>query len=147
MKINDFLLDELHCQAKKSDVMHKHAAALMKGKRAVSIGFNKYKGESQPAQQTVHAEESVLNACLSGHFDLIVIRIGNGKNEQFKLSRPCNNCIDRMMTSKGLVINKVYYSDENGEIIFEYLKLMKKLHVSKAWRGASPNTRLSYDKN
>lgn len=60
--------------------------------------------------------------------DLFVIRVSN-KNDQEQLvnARPCENCLNMM---KKIGINRVYYSDDDGNIISENVKDMISLHSS-----------------
>lgn len=61
------------------------------------------------------------------NIQLLVIRIGgNGKNN-FINSKPCKHCINYMKT---LGIRKVYYSDDNGDIIYEKISNMQSEHIS-----------------
>jgi len=55
---------------------------------------------------------------------IVVIRHKNGK---LTMSKPCKNCISFMKT---LGIKKIYYSNENGNIIVENIKKIKTTHIS-----------------
>ena len=57
--------------------------------------------------------------------DLIVIRIN--KQGDLVSSRPCYNCLEMM---KAVNIKKVYYSDNDGNIICENVKDMISIHAS-----------------
>jgi len=57
--------------------------------------------------------------------DLIVIRIN--KQGDLVSSRPCYNCLSMM---KAVNIKKVYYSDNDGNIICENVKDMISIHAS-----------------
>ena len=117
--------------SKNSDITHKHAAALIYNNDIISTGINKYVSYNN-LKQTIHAE---INATINikkikKHnkisLDLIVIR---SKNNILKNSRPCNNCIDRLVKLK---IRKVYYSNEYGLIVSEFVNNMEKIHISSA---------------
>jgi hypothetical protein len=60
----------------------------------------------------------------------MVIRINN--RGEMKNSRPCNNCIRYM---KLFNVRKVYYSDNDGDIVLEKVKDMEYLHSSVAQRN------------
>jgi len=57
--------------------------------------------------------------------DIIVIRIN--KKLQLRNSRPCKDCIDEL---KQIGIRKVYYSNDNGDIVYEFVENMIKTHTS-----------------
>ena len=61
--------------------------------------------------------------------DILVIRVN--KNLTLKNSRPCSQCIDKL--SK-LGIRKVFYSNEEGDIVWEFVEQMKKTHISAGTR-------------
>jgi deoxycytidylate deaminase len=120
-----------------STIYNKHAAALIKNEKHISSGFNKFIKEvtirkdniTQTHFKTLHAE---VDALYSFHgkknvkgMDIIVIRVN--KNNILKNSRPCNDCINKL---NKLGIRKVYYSNEQGEIVYEYVKDMPNLHIS-----------------
>lgn len=60
--------------------------------------------------------------------DIIVIRF---KNNELKISRPCKSCIEKM---RELGIRKVYYSDYDGNIVYEYITDMEMYHMSSLQR-------------
>lgn len=123
--------------AKKSELSHKHAAALIKDSTLYSYNFNAY---VQPFYKktdqinnyfkSIHAEINVFYNFPKKYvknLDIIVIRINN-KNI-LKNSRPCNDCILKL---RKLGIRKIYYSNDSGEIISEFVNNMDLIHVSKA---------------
>ena len=60
--------------------------------------------------------------------EIIVIRISNDpKIHHYLESRPCSECIKML---KKLRIKNVYYSNFNGEIIKESVKIMKPTHIT-----------------
>ena len=61
--------------------------------------------------------------------DLIVVRFNN----ECKLcnSRPCYNCVQMM---KAVNIRRVYYIDNNNNLIFEYVRDMVSIHLSSVAR-------------
>lgn len=121
------LISELKKNAYKSTINHKHSAALITSKQYIlSIGFNHFiTNDIHGNLKTVHAEINAIcklpKKLVKGN-DILVIRVN--KNN-LKNSRPCNSCIDKLIK---MGINKVYYSNEYGDIIYEYVNNMKKLH-------------------
>jgi deoxycytidylate deaminase len=61
-------------------------------------------------------------------FDLVVIRL-SPDGTHFTNSRPCNDCILKM---RQLGIRKVFYSNENSEIICQNVNEMELIHVCSA---------------
>jgi cytidine deaminase len=118
--------------AVESIVYYKHAAALMSGDTVYSSGTNKFikeiKINNQIYHKTMHAEITVFEKLPKKKvrgMDILVIRIN--KNLALKNSRPCNQCID---TLSKLGIRKVYYSNEDGNIVWEFVEQMAKIHIS-----------------
>jgi|688.fasta_scaffold21766_2 deoxycytidylate deaminase len=113
--------------AKNSRLQHKHSACLMKHDKIITIGYNKYVKENNVVRFTIHAEIDALckldKKLIKGH-DILIIRISKSCN--LKNSRPCNSCIEKL---KRRCIRKVYYSNEYGNIVCEFLEDMHKLHV------------------
>lgn len=125
-------LEILTKMASNSTIHYKHAAALISGNMIYSAGINKFIKQSKKPmlRKTIHAEINVFE-----HFpkknikgmvlDILVIRIN--KNHILKNSRPCNQCIEKLQK---IGIRKVYYSDDNGNIISEHVQYMEKIHSS-----------------
>jgi tRNA(Arg) A34 adenosine deaminase TadA len=116
----------------ESIVYYKHAAALMSGDTIYSSGTNKFikeiKINDQIYYKTRHAEITVVERLPKKKvrgMDILVIRIN--KNLALRNSRPCSQCIDKL--SK-LGIRKVYYSNEDGHIVWEFVEQMEKTHIS-----------------
>lgn len=115
-----------------SCVQNKHIACLIKGDKIFSIGVNKcikkiHFGD-QIAKSTVHAEtNAVLQSDLRSTkgMDILIIRVN--KSKKLQNSRPCNSCIDKL---KKHGIRKAYYSNNHGEIVWEFIDKMPKIHVS-----------------
>jgi tRNA(Arg) A34 adenosine deaminase TadA len=116
----------------ESIVYYKHAAALMSGDTIYSSGANKFVKEiklnDQIYYKTMHAEITVFERLPKKKvrgMDILVIRIN--KNLALRNSRPCTQCIEKL--SK-LGIRKVYYSNEEGNIVWEFVEQMEKTHIS-----------------
>lgn len=117
--------------ALNSDVSHKHASALIHDDTILSSGYNKL-NLNNFSTFSIHAE---INAIKSGLYnikkknmkglDIIVIRLS--KSGSFINSRPCSFCIQRLQE---LHIRKVYYSNQDGNIICESIYNMEKTHIS-----------------
>jgi deoxycytidylate deaminase len=117
--------------AAKSPVLQKHAACVLKRGRVIAVGLNKYfriKLNEKSYDICVHAEMDAL-ACLDASeikgCDILVIRLG--KNNTIGLSRPCNACIDKMQQKR---LKKAYYTLPTGNVGYEYVDVMPKLHNS-----------------
>lgn len=115
-----------------SSLTHKHGACLIKGGKICTFGYNRYiktdMVNDKCIKYTIHAEiDALCKMKLTKGMDILIIRLGNPKTEKLRNSRPCNSCIDKL-TQRG--IRKVYYSNENGDIVYEFLESMEKLHVS-----------------
>lgn len=125
-------IDHLKKIANNSDIYYQHAAGIIQNNKLVSSGINKFAAVKSPHyKRTIHAEISAfynLSKKNCKGLDMIVIRI---KNNTLKNSRPCNNCIDKLTK---LGIRKVYYSNENGIIVHEFVENMEKIHVSSGYR-------------
>jgi deoxycytidylate deaminase len=130
---NSYKLDDnlkrLRKIADNSSLRNKHGACLIKGDKIYSIGYNKLVKE----YFTIHAEVDALCKIDSKYtkgLDILIIRIGNTKTQKLRNSRPCNACIDKLI-QRG--IRRVYYSNENGDIVYELLENMQKIHVSSGY--------------
>jgi len=105
--------------ASKSCVNHKHAAVLFSNSESY-YGYNKTSGKDS---RTIHAEEdSIINykrigSTKSKKFSMLVIRIN--KSGSLCNSKPCYDCIEEF---KKFNINKIYYSNSDGDIICEKIK-------------------------
>lgn len=127
------LIPSLKKIATDSIVYYKHAAALVSGNNIHGFSSNKYIKEiivdDQKYYITRHAEISLFEKLPKKQkvrgMDIIVIRIN--KNLELRNSRPCNNCIDKLLK---LGIRKVYYSNDKGDIVCELVEQMEKIHIS-----------------
>jgi deoxycytidylate deaminase len=122
-------LDMLTKLAIKSAQTHKHAACLMKAGKITTVGVNKYfqiKVNGKIINLGVHAEMDVCASTKSTKgMDILIIRVS--KSMMLRNSRPCNACIDKLQ-QRG--IRRAYYSNDEGQIVYEYVDAMPKLHVS-----------------
>lgn len=65
---------------------------------------------------------------------ILVIRVSYSKEPTIVNSKPCINCINYM---KSLGIKKLYYSNDQGEIIYEKIKEIYTEHISQFGRKIS----------
>ena len=122
--------------ALNSPVSNKHSACLLRGDRVFAYGVNKHLNLKTPAGHSVnfaiHAEidalSNVHSRILKG-MDILVIR--TSKTKVLGNSRPCNHCIDKL---KQRGIRKAYYSNAQGEIVYEFVEYMEKIHESSGHR-------------
>ena len=116
--------------AELSPVNNKHAAGLLFKNQIKSHAINNYIRKDS-LYKTIHAEINLLKSLkrqlLHGYntVDIIVIRIN--KSSDLRNSRPCSDCIKYL---KELGIRKVYYSNSDGNIVYEKVKDMKEYHTS-----------------
>lgn len=140
-----YILEHLKKVSLNSDISYRHSAALFKKNKVISVGYNKSVKQininnttRNSFKITVHAEVNALYQACKKHnlrgIDIIIIRTKNLCNGQITLrnSRPCNDCIDKM-TKIG--IRKVYYSNSNGDIVYEFLDNMLKTHISSGQKN------------
>lgn len=129
-------IDVLTKLAMNSAVTNKHAACLMTSGKVVGLGVNKYfqiKVNGSAMNLSVHAEMDVLaglSTKLSKGMDILIIRLG--KTIMLRNSRPCNACIDKL---KQRGIRKAYYSNVEGQIVYEFVDTMPKLHASSGCKA------------
>lgn len=134
---NESILDNLKKTAMKSSVNSRHSAALIKKNIVLksTSACNKFikqvcvREDSNMNYLTIHAEVNTICSYYDKKnirgMDIIVIRI-NECGTKLKNSRPCNDCIIKL---RKLGIRKVYYSDEIGEIVFEFVNNMEFLYI------------------
>jgi len=128
-------VERLRKAAMQSALNQKHAACLVYGEQITSVGVNKrftVRLNDNVLPLTIHAEVdalSNLNPKYLKGLDILVIRVNRAG--QLVYSRPCNSCIDKLYR-KG--IRKAYYSDTDGNIVYEFVDKMPKIHDSAGTR-------------
>ena len=127
-------------------VFYKGKNGILKKVNVLSFGFNRI-GDVDGNVAGIHAEHDAINKLKPlnrrkhlQNINLLVIRIS--KNNLLHSSKPCANCIEIMKTlpqKKGYRIDKIYYSDENGNIVKSSLKKLEneELHFSRFYRKRS----------
>jgi deoxycytidylate deaminase len=108
-------------------------------KKAVGMNYILKKG----AHSSIHAEQNAIYKIKRHNnqsqfitkrdkLDIMVVRLS--KNGTFGYSRPCRNCIMRLMRCN-LQINNVYYTDIKGTIKMEKLSTMLDSSLTKLSSG------------
>ncbi len=117
-------IDILKKKAQNSHLYYKHSACVLKGSRILSVGINHFIAGKD---FSIHAEiDAIYKLPISVKgLDILVIRIDSRGNLQN--SRPCNCCIEKLI-KKGF--RKVFYSSGGGDIFYEFLDNMDKIHLS-----------------
>lgn len=141
LKIDSSTIETLIKVANNSNISYKHSAALICNGELYSLGINKFvpfkKYKGMQLYRTIHAElsifEKVSKRMVKG-MDIIVIRINRGL--KLRNSRPCKDCIEELQR---IGIRKVYYSDDNGDIVYEFVEDMAKTHTSAGMKFIKEN--------
>ena len=123
----EYVLFRLKKMALKSNINFKHSATLI-NKNFLCAGFNKPIIIKHKINKSIHAEVDALcnypfKKQIKG-MDMIVIRVN--KNNELRNSRPCNDCIFSL-NKRG--VRKIIYSNEYGNLVYEFVKDMPKLHA------------------
>lgn len=137
------LLNIAVAQAYKSDMYHQHGAVLFNGHRVLGLGYNRVdrsKTQFREMMFSTHAEQDCIqrfsyvikkgtkkyrNISNVKNYDILVVRIS--KSGSLVNSRPCDDCIKKLLS---LGVNRIYYSNDKGEVIREKLSDMALGHVS-----------------
>ena len=106
----------------------------------LSYGMNGYL-----SCKTIHAECDAINhlpprkrSSRNKLINLVVIR--TSKNKKISISKPCVNCMNFLCFKpqmKGYQINKIFYSDQYGNIIESSINDLQEntVHISKYYRN------------
>jgi tRNA(Arg) A34 adenosine deaminase TadA len=124
------VLHELTKKTKYSNCNYKHAAAIIKNGKILSIGVNSF-----ISGVSLHAEICAIKQCMSIYpknllkgLDLIVVRCT--KTGELSNSRPCKHCCS-FIKEKG--VRNIFYSNEFGEIIHELSTDFQTDHVCSSY--------------
>ena len=134
------VIETLKKMAANSPVQHKHGACVLLGSKVFAFGVNKHfyaRIGDKTVRLAVHAEVdamSNLHSKVVRGMDLLVIRIG--KCRPLLNSRPCDSCLD---TLRQRGIRKAFYSTTDGNIVYEFVDNMPKLHASSGSKMRSPS--------
>jgi len=130
------IIEELIRVASNSDISYKHSAGLIYNGRVYMTGVNKFvpfkKYKGIQLYRTIHAEMSIFERISKRYvrgMDMIVIRVN--KRSELRNSRPCEDCIEEL---RRIGIRKVYYSDDRGDVVYEFVDDMVKTHMSAGMR-------------
>lgn len=103
-------------------VKYRHFCFITKGKKIYTIGTNSTvtHPKSNTYYKAKHAEFDAFTrfknkypAARVDNKNILVIRV-NGHG-QLRMSKPCKHCMDVIMKNN---VDRVFYSDENGELSF-----------------------------
>lgn len=94
-------------------------AVLVKGKKIVSSGYNRYTGETEKIARkyniqnlwSLHAEMDAIIHCSEDLKGLTIFVSGIKKNGRPMYCRPCNKCL-KIIKATG--IKNIYYSTKTG---------------------------------
>lgn len=144
----DSLCGKLKSESEKATTSSKLAAAVFMGRKILSLGTstnNKNhvrvgKKQMKCSLLTVHAEVSALqqlkHKCYeSRSIDLIVVRYDTEGNPC--ISKPCTHCVTYF---QDLPIRRVYYYNEDGELVYENKRNLKAEHLSCGCRHGGLET-------
>lgn len=112
-------------QAKKSEMYHRHGAILFFRRRVYSQGHNKFDTFAISTHAEIDCSLKIKDKKKLPHVYLLVIRL-NG-NDKLANSKPCKHCLEKL---KKIGIKRVYYSDSNGNIVYEKIKYATSNHIS-----------------
>lgn len=123
---------------------------IITGKKKIkSLHHIKYYKKIPFSEKSIHAEEMAISKIKRNtkkpiNVSLMVIRISyNSTIDSYSLanSRPCISCMYKIKNtmSIGYHINKIYFSDENGNIVCYKVRdiINEKHHISKYYRATS----------
>jgi deoxycytidylate deaminase len=120
------ILDTLKKLAQRSVMVHKHSACLLHGERVFAYGINKIYKSNDVVKVSIHAEiDALINIKMNRRkgMDIFIIRMS--KKNKLANSRPCNSCIDKLKENG---LRKAYYSNSEGNIVYEFVDNMPKIH-------------------
>jgi len=114
-------------EARKSTKNYRHGAVLFRGGKIHSVSFNDCR----------HAEIDCLDNLsyckkLKGlRYKILVVRIT--LDGRLVNSKPCQLCISHLKNSE--CITKIFYSDDNGNIVGQNINSIETDHLSKATKN------------
>lgn len=92
-----------------------------------AFGVNQYNINckvSSDNKNCIHAEVDCINKLKKSekiqHLNLIVFRTNNC-GDKLMMAKPCNNCINSInftLKNKNYLLKKLYYTDQNGNILY-----------------------------
>lgn len=143
-----FLMRKIGIVLKLISVGQNHQDYNMKNKKYFKDNYNYDDNHICHHNISVHAEEMAINKLRKNKskklikISLLVIRITEGSTiDSYTLSnsKPCIACVHKIknVTKLGYKIDKIYYSDSNGNILFFKLRelLKQKQHLSNYYKS------------
>lgn len=107
--------------AKKAATMSVHrnrvGAAIIVGRKRISIGWNVIKTHPLSSRCTTHAEIQALKGRDVVGGSIYVVRLL--RNNTLGMSRPCSKCLE---TLRLVGINRIYYYNGRGEALNENIQ-------------------------
>ena len=134
------IIDRAIEEARSSDYHpYKMGAVIFKGPRILSSGHNEIRGNGRihPKYKyfdnTIHAEQSAVLSLKdwgkAKNSDILIVRINN--SGKFSLAYPCPMCQSFL---KFLGINKVYFSDRDGNISYIKCRDLVESDYENSWK-------------
>lgn len=118
---------------------YKMGAVIFKGPRILASGRNEIRGNGKihPKYKyfdnTIHAEQAAILSLKdwnkAKNADILIVRIN--KSGKFSLAYPCPMCQSFL---KFLGINKVYFSNRDGDIEFVKAKKLNENDYENSWK-------------
>lgn len=105
-----------------------HYTVIM-GKHDTKPCVNFVRSMTQSIHSEVHAIEEYYKIRRKRQFSTNFLVIRLNKLLELKNSKPCKNCLDKIRRS-GIPVNKIFYSNDVGNIVWEYLKACVTFHIS-----------------
>jgi hypothetical protein len=122
------IIDNLKKLSIKSEMLHKHSAALIIPKeKKIIFGIN-----SRTHFGSIHAEMDVLFQKRKKYKDAYLVVIRTNSNGKLQNSKPCKACTINL---KKYNIKKIFYSNCNGGIVCENTNDISTSHISSGNRG------------
>jgi len=113
--------------AKRSPSTYQLAAICFKGGRILSISCNE--GLQHAEERCIRKLKKKSGRDISG-VNMMIIRIQ--ANDNLSLAKPCSNCLKIIQSNN---INKIYYTDWDGNLIIERACDMTTTHMSVGQRS------------
>jgi cytidine deaminase len=126
---------------------HRHIAFIIDNSNIMQYGYNNIRGLTYNIP--VHAEIDAINKLKKFHknqkikIDILVLRVK--RNGEYGMSKPCQNCIgkmDKIAMVRGYVLNKIYYSLDNGNFECNSITDLKKdtrVYETRFFRNSKKN--------
>lgn len=120
--MKQYFIEKAIAEAKKSEFKQRHGCIIFKGNRILSTGFNeiRYCSRLEPKyKKWINSLHSEQMAILFSRFDLLrcsILVVRLNYKDQLVNSKPCPVCTG-LINEVG--IQKIYYSDNDGNIVLK----------------------------